>query len=118
MRFKVMLNVDGERFDEEVSARDAQLAIKEALKRHPTVVEGVIPLEEQLSIEPQDHPGQEAIPDAGMEAIGDAIAAEAGDDLELPPHPRHQEVVPPADLEDLDGDGGVWEDIGTAGATP
>lgn len=80
-QFRVLLNVDGEEHEEIVNAPDAKLAMTKALKQHPTRVEGVIPLEEQLIIRPEDHPGQTDVDDfvdPVMDAIGDAIAAESG----------------------------------------
>lgn len=119
-QFKVLLNVDGEDHEEIVNAPDAKVAMTKALKLHPTRVEGVIPLEEQLSIQPQDHPGTTTIDDVeqdpAMAAIGDAIAAESGggepydegyqghgDNLDVEPpvvHVTSDEVGPEDEWED------------------
>lgn len=81
MLYEVKLDVDGEEYVERVNAPDVKLAINKALKQHPTKVVAVVPLEAQIDLDTEHHPGQSTVDDVGvpddpgMAAVGDEFAA-------------------------------------------
>lgn len=129
---KVTLDVDGEVVVETIGGCvDGADAIKKAMKKHPTLVLGVIPLEVQTSLddpEPHEHPGQTNIddrpdlalemdpPDEPLDEEGDPVAngadyPEAPVDLMQALEDSLQPDAPEADGPDEVGDDPFAEDL-------
>lgn len=56
--YEVIIEVDGTTHTEKVSGPDCKLAMNKALKLHPVKVLSITPLEEQLDLDRDHHPGQ------------------------------------------------------------
>jgi len=90
-KYRVIIEVDGERHEEEVNAPDCKLGMSKALKLHPVKVLAITPLDEQLDLDRDHHPGQTTVP-----ATPEEIAAREEDVLGEPWEPE----APEADTDD------------------
>ncbi len=104
-KYEVIIEVDGETHREEVSAPDCRLAMNKALKLHPVKVLSITPLEEQLDLDRDHHPGQEEIfPMAEEIAMREADLFGEPRDLMAA---LKTSLEPAPELEDLDEQGAV-----------